>query len=607
MSCCWTSVARAWRALLLCAFLLATPLKAVDETSGPTATDLWSAAKRGDLAALQSSIDAGVAVDVRTNYGATALAYASERGHLEIVKALVEAGADVNNKDTFYGFTPFSWAEMSGHEEVAGYLKENGGLSREAVESPHKDNGTSRGNGDAESASDSEKQPQFDFPEITEQQIAEDDRAASANNWPQFRGTGARGIADGQHPPVEWDVPEGNNLLWKIPIPGLGHSCPVIWEKRLYVTTAISGADNVDLEIGQYGDVDSVEDDSEHQYVIYCLDCETGAIAWQQQAIAAVPAVKRHLKSTHANATVATDGEHVIACFGSEGLYCYTNEGELVWKKDLGTLASGWFYDPTYQWEFGSSPILFDGLVIVQCDIQADSFLAAFHLADGEEIWRVDRDEIPTWSTPTVHPTPAGTMLITNGTRGIRGYDAHSGEHWWTLVGNSEIVVPSPIVAYETILVAAGYRPIQPIYAISLRARGEISLSGDQSQNQFVRWSTMNAGPYMPTPIAYRGHVYACKNSGIVACFDIASGEMVYKKRLQTPGTSSFVASPVAADGNLYFPAEDGHVLVVKSGPDFEELHQNPIGESVLATPAISRGTFYVRSQHHVIALRESQ
>lgn len=595
---CSVSVLRARLTLLGCLAVMALLLMATYKTTRQTPADLWSAAKRGDMVVAKLAIRDGVKVDSRTSYGATALNYAAERGHLKVVNFLVEAGADVNNTDTFYRFTPLSWAHVSGHEEVVKYLEQQGGLTHEEV------GRTDRVNEVASEPRTNNKKQEFNFPEISTQRITEDDQSVSAPNWPQFRGTGARGIADNQHPPVEWDGLTGKNLLWKTPIPGLGHSCPVIWENHLYVTTAISSTDNVALEIGQYGDVDSVEDNSEHRYVVYCLDCETGKVVWQRLANVTVPTVKRHLKSTHANSTVATNGQCVVACFGSEGLYCYTNEGKLVWYRNLGILNNGWFYDRTYEWEFGSSPIIFNGCVIVQCDIQDDSFIASFDLADGSETWRVKRDEIPTWSTPTVHPTPAGTMLITNGTHGIRGYDARTGELWWTLVGNSEIVVPTPNVAYGTIFVAAGYSPIQPIYAISLRARGNISLTDDESQNQFVRWSSTNAGPYMPSPIIYRGHLYACKNSGIIWCFDVASGELAYKKRLQTPGVTSFVASPVAADGNLYFTAEDGHVLVVKSGPKFVELYQNPLGESVLATPAISRGTFYIRSQHHVVALR---
>jgi outer membrane protein assembly factor BamB len=557
--------------------------------------DLWAAAREGDADLVRRILAAGIRADSPTTYGATALSFAAERGHLDVVKVLVEAGADVNHVDSFYNVTPRAWAQMSGHKEVAGFLEKHGGKTAVRSSSP----ATGGKEGEADS-----RRPEYTYPAITAEAIAQDDREASSGNWPQFRGTGARGIADGQQPPVQWDVPTREQLAWKTPIPGLGHSCPVIWEQLLFVTSAVSAAGDENIRIGYYGDVDSVEDNSPHKFVLYCLDKETGRIRWERVAHEGSPQVKRHLKSTHANPTVATDGQHVVAFFGSAGLYCYTMQGDLVWRRDLGQLDSGWFYDPAYQWGFGSSPVVFGEFVIVQCDVQQNSFLAAFRLANGEEVWRVDRDEIASWSTPTVQPTPAGPMVITNGTRAIRGYDARTGELWWWLKGNSEIVVPTPFVAYETIILAAGYRPIQPIYAVRLAARGDISLEKSQDRNRFVRWSYRQGGPYLPTPLAYRGQLYTCGNAGVVTSYDVATGEMLYRERLKTSGERSFVASPIAADEHLYFTAEDGHVLVVKAGPEFELVRENLIGENVLATPAISERTIFFRGQHHLFAIR---
>src|SRR5581483_3016987 len=209
-----------------------------------------------------------------------------------------------------------------------------------------------------------------------------------AQNWPSFRGRGASGIGDDQWPPTTWDVEKGANVRWKTPIPGLAHSCPIVWEDRVYVTTAVRKEGQADLKIGLYGDVASVNDSSEHSWRVYCLDRQSGRILWEQVAHEGVPRIKRHTKATHANCTPATDGRHVIANFASEGLYCYDRDGKLLWRRELGTLSSGWFFDADYQWGFGSSPIIYGDYVIVQCDVGRESFLAAYRLTDGSEAWR---------------------------------------------------------------------------------------------------------------------------------------------------------------------------------------------------------------------------
>ena len=432
------------------------------------------------------------------------------------------------------------------------------------------------------------------------------DLAVSSTNWPSFRGIGARGVADGQKAPIEWNVEEKQNLLWQTPIEGLGLSCPVIWQDRLFITTAVTEGDKGDLRIGLYGDVASVEEDNVYEFRLICLNKKTGEIEWQKTATKKKPAVKRHTKSSHANPTPATDGKHVVAFFGSEGLFCYNVEGTLLWEKDLGFLDSGWFYDPGYQWGFGSSPIIFNDTVIVQCDIQKESFIAAFSLSDGSEVWRTPREEIPSWSSPTVHEFDGLPMLLTGGTKAARGYDARTGELLWSLQEHSEIVVPTPFVAHDLIFLASGYRPVQPIYAVRPEARGDISLDGDSLTSEFVSWSTKRGGPYMPTPIVYGDYLYCCGNSGILDCYEAATGDKVYTKRMRAPGGAlAFTGSPVASDGHLYLPAEDGRVLVVKAGPEFELVATNKAGESVLSTPAISDGVFYLRTQDSMIAVGE--
>jgi outer membrane protein assembly factor BamB len=418
-------------------------------------------------------------------------------------------------------------------------------------------------------------------------------------NWPSFRGDHASGVADGQHPPTSWDGAKGTHLRWKTPIPGLGHSCPTIWGDRLFVTTAIGDPKAV-FKPGVYGDVDSVDDRSVHTWKVYGLDRHTGKVLWERTACQGVPKIKRHLKGSQASPTPATDGKHVIAFFGSEGLYCYGVDGTLLWKSDLGVLSSGWFYDKDYEWGFGSSPILYRDRVIIQCDIGKDSFIAAYRLADGQQIWKTPREEIPSWGTPTIVEAPGRTELVTNATKFARGYDPASGTELWRLGKNSEITVPTPFYAQGLIFVTSGYRPIQPIYAIRPGANGDISLPKSETKSDAIAWSLSKGGPYMPTPIVYGEHLYVCTNNGMVTCYDAKTGKQIYRERLDSTG--GFTASPVAADGRLYFTSETEGVFVVKAGPKFELLAVNPMSEPCMATPAISDGTIFVRSQHHVWA-----
>jgi outer membrane protein assembly factor BamB len=420
-------------------------------------------------------------------------------------------------------------------------------------------------------------------------------------NWPSFRGPGATGVADGQFPPLVWDVEKKSNLRWQTPIPGLGHSCPVVWGDRVFLTTAVNSKGESRLRPGLYGDVDSLDETAEHSWRVLCLDRHTGKVLWDRTAHKGVPKTKRHPKSTHANPTPATDGKRVVACFGSEGLYCYDPDGKLVWERDLGTLASGWFYNSDYQWGFGSSPILYGDRVIVQCDVGKDSFIAAFDADTGTPVWQTSRDEIPSWGTPTVVDGPRGPELVTNATKFARGYDPDTGKELWRLGRNAEITVPTPFASDGLVFIASGYRPVQPIYAVRLGSRGELTLKDGKTSSDAVAWSVSKGGPYMPTPIVYGAHLYTCSNDGRVTCYEAKTGKVVYRERLD--GAGSCTASPVAADGHLYFTSEEHGVYVVKAGPKFDLVAVNPLGDVCLTTPAVADGMICVRTQHSLLGI----
>ncbi len=428
---------------------------------------------------------------------------------------------------------------------------------------------------------------------------------ASAQNWPQFRGLNASGVAvSAQKTPASWDGEKSVGVRWKTAIPGLAHSSPVVWGDRVYLTTAVSTEAKPAARFGLYGDVEPVKDEPKHSWRVLALDKQTGRIIWERVVYEGLPKTKRHPKATHASSTPATDGKHIVSLFGSQGLLaCHDANGKLLWKQEIGLLDSGWFYDPDYQWGHASSPIIYKNLVIVQADIQKNSFIAAYDLKTGKRLWMTPREEIPSWGTPTVYEGKMRAELIANASKFIRGYDPLTGKELWRLGGNSEITTPTPIISDDLVYVTSGYAPIQPIYAIRLgAANGDISLKDGKETSEFVAWSKQRGGPYMPTPIIYGDYLYVCSNQGVVSCYNSKTGERVYQQRLGEKG-GAFTASPVAADDKIYFPSEDGEVFVIKAGAKYELLATNSMGEPLMATPAISDGIVIVRGQFHLFGI----
>jgi outer membrane protein assembly factor BamB len=431
------------------------------------------------------------------------------------------------------------------------------------------------------------------------------DARQGSQNWPSFRGVRGSGVADGKPTPATWDATKGVNVSWKTPISGLGHSSPIIWGNQLCVTTAKSGKGDHSMKLGLYGDIASVTDDTVHTWLLTCLDATTGKVMFETKMHEGVPKVKRHTKSTHANSTLATDGTHIVAMLGSEGLYAFDMKGKQLWKVDLGHLDSGYFVVPAAQWEFGSSPVIHDGKVIIQADVQKGSFLGAFDVKTGKELWRTPRNDVPTWSTPTIHQVGGRTQILVNGWRHMGAYDFTTGEEIWKLnsVGG-DIPVPTPVVGHGFVyLTSAHGGKGNPVYAVRETAKGDISLEPGSTSNAHVAWSSLLDGAYMISPVLYKGLLYVSKNNGVFAVFDAVTGEKVYQERLGT-GTTGFTASLVAADDKIYFTSEDGDVFVVKAGRTFELLAKNPLGDYAMATPAIANGTLYFRTGSNVIAIK---
>ncbi len=421
---------------------------------------------------------------------------------------------------------------------------------------------------------------------------------AADGNWPSYRGPNARGVVEGAHLPTTWDGEAGINLLWKTAIPGLGHSSPVVWGDRVYVTTAVLESGEAGLRVGLYGDIASANDKGPVQWLLLALDRNSGDVLWQREIHKGVPTIQRHTKSTHANATPAVDGEHLAVMLGSEGLFLYDLNGNLLWKKDLGTLDSGFYLVATAQWGWASSPLIHEGRVIIQADVQGDSFLAAFDLQTGDEIWRTSRDEVPTWSTPIVAPRGDGFQIVVNGWKHIGGYDFASGRELWKMAGGGDIPVPTPVLSGNLVVITSAHGTARPIYAIRLDAEGDIQ------DTEYVAWQQERAGNYMQTPIVVHGIGYFCFDNGILSAYEMESGELLYKQRLGS-GRSGFSGSAVADADKLFFTSEDGDTYVVATGREYRELAVNELGETFMSTPAITGNTLLLRGRSHLFAFGE--
>jgi outer membrane protein assembly factor BamB len=420
----------------------------------------------------------------------------------------------------------------------------------------------------------------------------------SAQNWPTFRGPGARGVAEKQNLPVSWDVASGKNIAWKTEIPGLGLSSPIVWGSHVFLTTAVSSNPNMVFEATLKGELDRRQDEAVQEFRVLALDKKSGKVAWNVVAGKSKPRVLRHLHNSYASPTPVTDGKFLVAFFGSEGLFCFDLKGKLIWKKDLGSIDQGAFDLPDYQWGSASSPVLWQGKVYLQVDMHQGSFMVAFDAATGRELWRTARDSKPSWATPTIVEGAKRTELVANGVEFVAGYDAETGKELWRVKGTSMISVPTPFVANGLIYVFSGYsRNIRRSYAIRPGAVGDITGS-----KEAIAWMREEA-PYLSTPVIVGDQLFTYSTrGGIMASYNALTGATLYQQRLGLGTPAS--ASMVAADGVVYAANEDGEVYVFKPGAKYEQLAVNPMGETVMATPAISDGTLFIRGARHLFAVR---
>jgi len=444
-------------------------------------------------------------------------------------------------------------------------------------------------------------QPSANSQEPADPAAEQEFRNNLANNrqWPSFRGYYARGTLDGANLPDHWDLETGENVKWVTPIPGLGLSCPVIWDETIFVTTAV-GASQDEIKTGIYGEGEPVEDESVLEWKVYAINKNTGEIIWERVAHSGVPEVKRHPKSSHANPTVATDGMHVVAFFGSEGVYCYDYSGTLLWSRDFGVLMSSARGADWAEWEFATSPLLYGDKLIILADVKENSFIAALDVETGDVLWRKERNDWPGWSTPNIYFHQGRARVAVNGYEHRGGYDLETGREIWSMSGGGDVPVPTPVLYKDLVFFNSAHGRQNPILAIRNDASGKIRYPQEGRKDSSIVWYLERGGAYLQTMLVYRDLLYNMRWNGNLTCFDAASGEEVYR---ETVSPESFITSPVASDGRIYVITETGNVYIIQAGQEFKVLQVIPLGEITLATPAISDGIIVFRTTGRLIGV----
>lgn len=411
--------------------------------------------------------------------------------------------------------------------------------------------------------------------------------AAGAENWPAFRGAGSSGISR-TAAPTTWDIAKSTNVQWKTPIPGIGLSSPIVWENRIYVTTAVS------QEPFRGNDFRT-----RHVWKLLALDRATGKVFWEVTAHEGVPYMQRNPESSYANATPVTDGQHIVALFGTDAFACFDKNGKMLWKKTLQLNSD------REGFHFGSSPIIVEDLAILQDDRDRDSYIAAYRLRDGGEAWKVPRNDGTAQSTPTVYWT-RGTqrhpIIMVSADKSLRALDARTGKQVWLFQSAIKSAGASTTIAGDVLIYASGGNQ-KPVYALRADSAGDISLASGQSNNAGVIWQSERGGAFIPSPLVLGNQALVLGDNGVLTSYNVASGRQLFQQRA---GSGEFYASPVAADGKVYVFNKEGGVTVMRVAPTFEIIARNQMNEGVSATPAIADGTMYVRTAGHLIALRES-
>ncbi|HUE70748.1 MAG TPA: PQQ-binding-like beta-propeller repeat protein [Pirellulaceae bacterium] len=408
--------------------------------------------------------------------------------------------------------------------------------------------------------------------------------AAQTVNWPQFRGARSDGLGEGQTLPETWSTIE--NVVWKADIPGWGWSSPVIWGDKIFVTSAVNQRQREKLVVGGYPGGRTKPTDV-HRWMTYCLDFESGKIVWEREAHQGVPPEERHPKNSYVNATPVTDGERVYAYFDNVGMFCYDLDGKQLWERKWGSFPMRGGWGP------GASPVLHKDRLYLVNDNERESFLVALDKTSGKKIWRIDREEKSNWSTPYVWEHDR-TEIVTIGTGKVRSYDLE-GNVLWELTGTSGLVSLTPVAKHGLLYLGAGYH-YGPLYAIRPGASGDISLGAGETSNQWIAWSQPRGSSIHPCYLISGDRLYVLFDAGLLTCYSATTGETVFPRQRLNTGGGRFYASPWAYNGRIFLLNEDGTTWVVEDSSEFQVIRKNVLGDYAWATPAMARGSLFIRT-----------
>ena len=415
-----------------------------------------------------------------------------------------------------------------------------------------------------------------------------------AANWHQWRGPDATGVSRTAKPPITWG--ENNNVQWKVTIDGDGSSTPIIWGDKLFLLTSVDTKE-IDAALPKPEDQPQrpfgiTFPNTTHEFVVLCLDRNTGKELWRKTATTSIPPEGHHNDNDFASASPTTDGKRLYCWFGSAGLFCYDMDGNKLWDRDLGKVETRRSFGE------GCSPVIFEDKLVIVRDQEKQSYIEVLNAKTGKTLWRTDRDEPSAWATPLVVKHSGHTQVITHATNFVRSYDLDSGKVIWQCDGQTTNVIPSPVLEGDTVYCMSGYRG-NAVYALPLSATGDISKSDK------IKWHKSLGTPYVPSPMLYDGMLYFNQsNRAIMTVLDAESGDTVMNRtRLQ--GLSNIYASPVGADGRIYYVGRDGTTLVMKRSKEMNVLATNKLDEPIDASPAIVGKQLFLRSDKSVYCISE--
>jgi outer membrane protein assembly factor BamB len=419
-------------------------------------------------------------------------------------------------------------------------------------------------------------------------------------NWPNWRGPLANGTAPKAHPPLRWS--ETNHVKWKVKIPGRGTASPIIWDNQVFLQTAIPTGRKPDMPVESKdvgiaptnasagGPPRGAQPNELYQFVLLCLDRQTGKTLWSRAVREELPHEGHHPDHGFASYSTVTDGDRLYAWFGSRGLYCFDLDGNLKWQKDLGR------FQIKNAFGEGGSPALYQDKLVIKCDHEGEDFIVVLDKASGRELWRQTRDEDTSWSSPLVVQRGTQIEIVTTASRKIRSYDWATGKLLWECGGLTANVIPSPVFDGERVYVTSGFRG-NAMLALQL------GRSGDLTGTDGIAWKLSKNTPYVPSPLLYNGRLYFFSgNNGILSVVEASTGKILLDGR-KIDALSGVYASPVAADGRVYLTGRNGSVVVIKESDPETIIHTNHLQDGFDASPALAGDDLFLRGREYFYCL----